>query len=47
MEVTEQSLYDDFEVQSLFYRAPELLVGKEFTDAIDMWYVLPFEHVTD
>eukprot|EP00656_Telonema_subtile_P052100 TRINITY_DN7164_c0_g3_i1.p1 TRINITY_DN7164_c0_g3~~TRINITY_DN7164_c0_g3_i1.p1 ORF type:complete len:380 (+),score=49.80 TRINITY_DN7164_c0_g3_i1:73-1212(+) len=37
MEVTEQSLYDDFEVQSLFYRAPELLVGKTFTDAIDMW----------
>lgn len=38
MDVTEQALYhDDFEVQSLFYRAPELLVGKKFTGCIDIW----------
>lgn len=38
MDVTEQVLYhDDFEVQSLFYRAPEVLVGNHFSCAIDMW----------
>lgn len=28
---------DDFEVQSLFYRAPEVLIGLNFDFAIDMW----------
>eukprot|EP00658_Telonema_sp_P-2_P025480 TRINITY_DN20264_c0_g1_i2.p1 TRINITY_DN20264_c0_g1~~TRINITY_DN20264_c0_g1_i2.p1 ORF type:complete len:558 (-),score=115.57 TRINITY_DN20264_c0_g1_i2:219-1892(-) len=38
MHVKDQKLYhDDFEVQSLFYRAPEVLVGKSFTGSIDIW----------
>lgn len=31
--------YDTFEVQSLFYRAPEVVIGLEFNIAIDMWSV--------
>jgi serine/threonine protein kinase len=31
--------YDTFEVQSLFYRAPEVVIGLEFNTAIDMWSV--------
>jgi len=31
--------YDDFEVQSLYYRAPEVLMGLPFGSEIDMWSV--------
>mmetsp|Transcript_10761 Transcript_10761/g.18832 ORF Transcript_10761/g.18832 Transcript_10761/m.18832 type:complete len:526 (-) Transcript_10761:600-2177(-) len=31
--------YDDFEVQSLYYRAPEVLLGLPFGCEIDMWSV--------
>ena len=29
--------YDDFDVQTLYYRAPEVLLGVSFNCAIDMW----------
>ena len=29
--------YDDFEIQSLGYRAPEVLVGAEYGRAVDVW----------
>eukprot|EP00276_Gloeochaete_wittrockiana_P003784 CAMPEP_0184644548 /NCGR_PEP_ID=MMETSP0308-20130426/1256_1 /TAXON_ID=38269 /ORGANISM="Gloeochaete witrockiana, Strain SAG 46.84" /LENGTH=526 /DNA_ID=CAMNT_0027073147 /DNA_START=326 /DNA_END=1909 /DNA_ORIENTATION=+ len=38
MELSDASAYyDDFEVQSLYYRAPEVLLGLPFGAAIDMW----------
>eukprot|EP01127_Copromyxa_protea_P024504 TRINITY_DN9699_c0_g1_i1.p1 TRINITY_DN9699_c0_g1~~TRINITY_DN9699_c0_g1_i1.p1 ORF type:complete len:631 (-),score=129.84 TRINITY_DN9699_c0_g1_i1:187-2079(-) len=31
------SYYDDFQIQSLFYRAPEVFLGNPFGPEIDMW----------
>lgn len=32
-----QAYYEDFEVQTLYYRAPEVVLGVKFNQQIDMW----------
>jgi serine/threonine protein kinase len=34
--------YQDFDVQTLYYRAPEVLLGIPFSYPIDIWYSSPF-----